>query len=138
MTDRDITHLCQELQLIAQVWLDDCEAAGLNVRIIETYRSKVEQDALYAQGRTSPGKIVTHAPGGHSPHECCLPDGTPASKAFDYGVFTAAGAYISDGSDPRYAEAGRIGKALALEYGGDWPHPKTDSDHLQLPNWKKA
>lgn len=136
MTDRNITDLAPSMQILAQQFLDDCEAAHLNVKIIQTYRSTAEQDALYQQGRTMPGKIVTHAQGGQSPHECVNADGTPGSRAIDFGVFTAAGQYVTDGTDPRYRQVGEIGKKLGLDYGGDWPEPKTDHDHLEMPGWQ--
>lgn len=43
---------------------------GLNItlRISQALRTVAEQDALYAQGRSSPGKIVTNAKGGQSYH----------------------------------------------------------------------
>lgn len=41
---------------------------GIDIRIIQGLRTIKEQDLLYAQGRTLPGKIVTNAKGGHSMH----------------------------------------------------------------------
>jgi peptidoglycan L-alanyl-D-glutamate endopeptidase CwlK len=38
------------------------------IRITQGLRTWNEQDALYAQGRTQPGNIVTNAPGGYSAH----------------------------------------------------------------------
>ena len=38
------------------------------IRIVQGLRTIPEQDALYAQGRTKPGKIVTNARGGSSFH----------------------------------------------------------------------
>lgn len=40
----------------------------ITIRIVQGYRSIAEQDALYAMGRTKPGKIVTNAKGGRSFH----------------------------------------------------------------------
>ena len=37
-------------------------AKGIRLRFAQTLRTKEEQDELYAQGRTKPGKIVTNAP----------------------------------------------------------------------------
>ena len=44
------------------------EKRGINIRITQGLRTIAEQDALYAQGRTKPGKVVTNAKGGHSYH----------------------------------------------------------------------
>ncbi|MCL6630685.1 MAG: M15 family metallopeptidase, partial [Armatimonadetes bacterium] len=41
---------------------------GIQVKLVSGYRSQEEQDQLYAQGRTMPGKIVTNARGGYSWH----------------------------------------------------------------------
>lgn len=44
------------------------EADGINILITQGLRTREEQDALYAQGRTKPGPIVTNARGGQSQH----------------------------------------------------------------------
>src|SRR5438105_4239472 len=41
---------------------------GIVVRVTQGLRSWPQQDALYAQGRTTPGHVVTNAPGGTSWH----------------------------------------------------------------------
>src|SRR5690606_22511724 len=51
-----------------------CEYIG-----ISGHRTWAEQDALYAQGRTKPGSIVTNAKGGQSNHNFGI--------AMDFGVF---------------------------------------------------
>lgn len=43
-------------------------AKGIRLRFSQTLRTNSEQDAIYAQGRTKPGKIVTNAKGGQSIH----------------------------------------------------------------------
>ena len=67
---------------------------NMQVRIVQGLRTIAEQDALYAQGRTKPGKKVTNAKGGSSIHNyglaidfALLIDGTAISwdtaKDFD-------------------------------------------------------
>ena len=46
-----------------QQLLAKCSAQGLAVGLGECFRTVAEQDALYAQGRTKPGSIVTNAKG---------------------------------------------------------------------------
>ncbi|MFJ5622021.1 M15 family metallopeptidase [Peribacillus loiseleuriae] len=53
------------------------------VQIPDGYRSIAEQDKLYAQGRTAPGKVVTNAKGGQSNHNYGL--------AVDYFLLTPDG-----------------------------------------------
>ena len=56
---------------------------GIRVILICTYRSDEVQAALYAQGRTTPGAIVTRAKPGKSKHNCVDAKGAPAAEAFD-------------------------------------------------------
>ena len=58
---RDITLCHPRLQALTAQLVDKCVAAGLPIKIGESFRSVAEQDALYAQGRTRPGSIVTNA-----------------------------------------------------------------------------
>ena len=60
---RDITSCHPRLQRIASAWIKACATEGISVAISETFRTVAEQDALYAQGRTKPGNIVTNAKG---------------------------------------------------------------------------
>jgi peptidoglycan L-alanyl-D-glutamate endopeptidase CwlK len=47
---------------------DMLETEGILIRVTQGLRSWNEQDDLYAQGRTKPGKIVTNCKGGDSYH----------------------------------------------------------------------
>ena len=61
--------------------IEACEALlgpKAAVRIVQGLRTFPEQDALYAQGRTTPGPIVTNAKGGASLHNYGL--------AFDFAL----------------------------------------------------
>src|ERR1700692_426405 len=42
---------------------------GIDIRVVQGLRTWAEQTALYAQGRTTPGNIVTEARAGYSWHE---------------------------------------------------------------------
>lgn len=81
-------------------------AAGLAPRLTSGRRSCAEQNRLYAQGRTAPGAIVTHARGCQSWHV--------AGRAVD--VTLGASAPASE-----YAKIGAIGKELGGKWGGDFP-----------------
>jgi hypothetical protein len=61
---------------LEQMYLEMCAAltGRAMVRFAYVLRSYAEQDALFAQGRTKPGKIVTNARGGRSYH--CYSDDT--------------------------------------------------------------
>lgn len=96
----------------------------LTINIISGLRSYAEQDALYAQGRTRPGNVVTNARGGYSNHNFGI--------AFDIGLFER-NQYL--GESPMYKAVGTLGVELGLEWGGNW-RTIVDQPHFQLrPDW---
>ena len=109
---RGIEHLHPELQPIARKFEADCKAAGLNVLITETFRTTAEQDALYAQGRTKPGNIVTNCRGSdyQSPHQWGV--------AFDFCKNIRGQEY--DDKDGFFKKCGEVAKKLGLFWGGDF------------------
>lgn len=97
---------------------------GLTLNIISGTRSYAEQDALFAQGRTRPGNVVTNARGGYSNHNFGI--------AFDVGLFER-NQYL--GESPMYKAVGALGEELGLEWGGNW-RTIVDQPHFQLrPEW---
>lgn len=46
----------------------DALLPALSIQVTQGFRTWAQQDALYAQGRTAPGRIVTQAKGGESAH----------------------------------------------------------------------
>ncbi len=123
---RDTTKLHPELQKVIPKFLDKCKKRGLEVRITECFRTVAEQDALYAQGRTKPGNIITNAPGYSyaSMHQWGV--------AFDICRNDGKGAYYND--DGWFSKVGKIGQSLGLEWGGAWTG-FVDRPHFQLPDW---
>ncbi len=101
--------------------IESCKTAGIDLLVTCTYRSPEEQDALYAQGRTAPGHIVTHAKGGGSMHQYRV--------AYDC-VPLINGKPLWDASSPVWAKVGALGKAQGLEWGNDWQSFK-DCPHFQ-------
>ena len=88
---RDIALCHPRLQVLAAELLEECRKENLKIQIGETLRTKEEQDALYAQGRTKPGKIVTNAKG--SSYSSFHQWGT----AFDFFRNDGTGAYNESG-----------------------------------------
>lgn len=131
------TDLSPELQPLCQQFLTSCKAVGINAFITETYRSPAEQDLDYAQGRTTPGNIITNARRGESPHNTTLVDGTPASKAFDFAIQTDSGELDWNASDSAWQIAIKIGEALGLISGSTF-HSIKDAPHMELPNWERS
>lgn len=107
------------------------EPEGIDYKIISGTRTYEEQDALYAKGRTKPGRIVTNARAGFSNHNFGI--------ATDGGWFRD-GEYL-DSTEPE--TAARLNKELAdwakerfggeIEWGGDWRRFK-DFPHFTYDN----
>jgi peptidoglycan LD-endopeptidase CwlK len=92
------------------------------IRVTQGNRSWAEQDALYQQGRSTPGEIVTQAPAGHSWHEFGL--------AVDVAPF--AGRYPDwNLSHPVWKKIIATGEELGLYSGDEFCHHK-DDPHFQL------
>jgi len=123
---RTIATLQPEVRPFATALVERAAAQGIVIKAISGIRSYAEQDALFAQGRTAPGKIVTNARGGQSNHNFGI--------AFDVGVFD--GRRYLDHS-PLYKAVGAIGVGLGLEWGGNWTSI-VDEPHFQLrPRWAR-
>ena len=97
-----------------------CGAAGIDIIITSTLRDAESQNALYAQGRTAPGKIVTRVKGGYSFHNFGV--------AFDFVPIVNGKAVWND--NDLWAKCGSIGRAVGLEWGGDW-RTFVDKPHMQ-------
>ncbi len=87
-------------------FLTKCKTAGYDLKITEGYRSMDRQAALYAQGRTAAGKIVTNAKPGQSKHNF--------RKAFDF-CFNGKTPYPAD--DKKWKAIADIGVSCGLTMG---------------------
>lgn len=140
MASREIRDLHPDVQVLYNKFFDRCRRDtwllknGVTVLLTCTYRSKDEQDALYARGRTAPGPVATNAKAGQSKHNAETPQGAPAALAFDvvplrHGrpVWGTSGAGVNeDESDDAtndlevWQRIGAHGKAVGLKWAGDW------------------
>lgn len=110
---------CEEhLQELARELLRRLHDEGYRFVVTSGNRTQSEQDALYAQGRTAPGPIVTWTR--RSRHI--------GGRAFDITLFTADGTPCWE--SPAYRRAGEIGQQLGLVWGGQWKTP--DEPHFEL------
>lgn len=96
---------------------------GIYVCVAQAYRSKAEQDALYAQGRTKKGAIVTHARGGQSNHNFGV--------AVDLCLYDGSFLDIKWAVDADFKEVVKAMKAEGFEWGGEWTN-FVDNPHFQL------
>lgn len=122
---RDISKLHPRLQdKIAQLKAM-CEERGIPLGIGECFRTVAEQDALYAQGRTKPGAIVTNGKGSNygSQHQWGI--------AVDFFRNIKGQEYTSIAF---FEEVADLAKSIGLGWGGDWKS-FVDRPHLYLPEW---
>lgn len=109
--------------------------------VVQGVRTQAQQDALYAQGRTAPGPIVTWVK---------LSNHQPAADGFGHAVDIAAldptkpgGIDWSTNSDYDTIKAAMFAAApacgLKLRWGADWnmngvprEHGETDEDHFEI------
>lgn len=114
---RDIEELTPKARQACRMFLAECEKAGLNVLITETYRSQERQNSLYEIGRTKPGKKVTWTK--NSRHT--------SRRAWDICKNVKGAEYSDSGF---FKECGRIAKNLGITWGGDWKTP--DYPHFEI------
>ncbi len=108
---------------------------GFSLTITCVHRTPDEQFALYQQGRTKPGQIVTNIngkekKGAHNYYP---------SRAIDFAVVDKKTGKIT-WDEAKYAPLVTIAPKYGLESGGSWVGFK-DLPHIQIPdfhNWKGA
>lgn len=109
-TSRSLADLDPEVARRVRNFISACEKAGIDVIITSTYRSLDSQAALYAQGRTAAGPIVTAAKPGWSWHNW--------GRAADF-------APLINGKIPwqdiaTFRRCGEIAESCGLEWAGRW------------------
>lgn len=80
---------------------------NIRVRVVQGLRTVDEQNDLYAQGRTKPGKIITKAKGGKSYHNYAL--------AFDFALL-----YDNDGNGSFEELSWNLGRDGDKDGKKDW------------------
>ena len=133
MASRSLEDLAAPVKSAALAMLARCRAAGLEVLIYCTLRSNDEQAALYAQGRTKPGPVLTNAGPGRSMHN---PDGQGRAWAFDAVPLVSGKAAWDD--VVMVTKMGEIGEACGLEWAGSWRGPLRERVHFQMPRGAAA
>lgn len=138
-TESNLLTLIIPAQLAARRALADGVLAGLQLKVLSGTRSYPEQAALYAQGRTTKGAVVTNAKAGQSNHNFGI--------AWDFGIFDG-GLYYTGGTikptstqpnppKPSAQEkayrmvAARVLAKQKLDWGGNWKS-STDLPHYGL------
>ena len=121
MASRSLEDLLPVVRVKALRFEAACQAEGLDILIYCTHRTGAEQDELYEQGRTKPGKIVTNARAGESLHNWRC--------AFDFVPMVAGKPQWSDKA--LYLKAGIIAENCGLVWSGRWQGKLREAAHCQ-------
>ncbi len=114
MSSRKLEDLHPVVEAKAREFLRQCEEAGIEIIVTSTLRTLAEQERLYAQGRTQPGRILTKAKPGRSWHNYGL--------AFDVvPLRDGKPVWGTTGKDLElWEQVGAIGESVGLEWAGRW------------------
>jgi peptidoglycan L-alanyl-D-glutamate endopeptidase CwlK len=123
---REINDLHARVAAMCRSHAAACAAAGIDLLVTQTFRSAAEQDVLFAQGRTTPGNIVTNARGGESWHQWRL--------AYDVVPLLAGKpVWRTSGRDGvLWAKVGALGEQCGLEWAGRWKGELREMAHFQM------
>lgn len=123
INSRKLEDLHPKVKTLCEAFIKACDKQGIDVIITSTYRDAESQNALYAQGRTLPGKIVTNAKAGQSFHNWRV--------AFDFVPVVNGKAQWNDVAT--FNKCGQIAENLGLEWAGRWTKFK-ELAHCQYTN----
>lgn len=131
---RDITQCHPRLQAKAKELISICASQGIHIKIGECFRTVAEQDALYAQGRTKPGPIVTNARGSSysSQHQWGIAFDFYLNMDVDGDGKTTDDAF--NDTTRLFEKVGNIAVSIGLGWGGNWVSI-IDKPHIYLPEW---
>ena len=110
INSRNIDDLHPNVSALCRRFVEECDKAGIDVIITSTYRDHESQQALYNQGRTTPGKKVTNAKPGQSFHNWRV--------AFDFVPVVNGKAQWNDTAT--FTRCGEIAESLGFEWAGRW------------------
>jgi peptidoglycan L-alanyl-D-glutamate endopeptidase CwlK len=120
INSRKLEDLHPKVKTLCEQFVASCASHNIDVIITSTYRDADSQNALYAQGRTLPGKKVTNASAGKSFHNYRV--------AFDFCPIVNGKAVWNDAA--LYFKCGAIAESVGLEWAGRWESYK-ESAHCQ-------
>ena len=126
INSRDLKELNPKVKERVEKWLAACKAEGIDVLITSTYRDAESQNALYAQGRTKPGRIVTNAKAGDSWHNWrCAVDFVPMRNGKPVWGTSGNGLDNNPADDETddlelWQKIGTLAEKHGLEWAGRW------------------
>lgn len=111
INSRSLDDLIPPAKKRVERFLSLCKDEGIDLLVTSTYRDNESQQALYEQGRTTAGKVVTNAKAGDSWHNWrCAVDVVPMVN----------GKPNWDGLHPVWDQIGKLGEQAGLEWAGRW------------------
>jgi len=123
INSRSLSDLNPKVAAMCSEFINRCKTQNIDIIITSTYRDAESQNALYAQGRTAPGKKVTNAKGGQSFHNWHV--------AFDFCPIVGGKAVWNN--DELWTKCGEIAESVGLEWAGRWRTFK-ELAHCQYTN----
>ena len=126
INSRLISDLKPEVATLCRAFIAKCREQGIELIITSTFRDVEAQDAIFAQGRTKPGRKITNCKGGNSMHNYRV--------AFDFVPLNAKGAPEWNDRD-LWAKCGKVARDRKIEWGGDW-ETFVDAPHCQYTQGK--
>ena len=125
INSRKIDDLHPKVAVMCKKFIAECDKQDIDIIITSTYRDAESQTALYAQGRTKPGSIVTNAKAGQSFHNWkCAFDVVPMRNGKP--VWGTMGKDLE-----LWNKVGAIGESVGLEWAGRWKRFK-EFPHFQF------
>ena len=129
MTDRDRQRLVGVHPALVDAIRDvfaELDGWGSPLFVVHGVRTVAQQQALYAQGRTTPGRLVTYKDGvrhrsNHQPH----------ADGFGYAVDCAFGSGDPFAETHPWERYGEALEARGVTWGGRWR--MGDMPHAELP-----
>jgi peptidoglycan L-alanyl-D-glutamate endopeptidase CwlK len=128
-SEKRLAQVHPELARRIRLVIAELERGSIRVEVVQGLRSFDEQAALYAQGRTKTGKVVTNAKAGFSNHNFGL--------AVDLVPFLSDSLPNWEAPDSTWKAIGKAAEAQGLEWGGRWKGI-VDRPHVQLPGLSVA
>jgi peptidoglycan L-alanyl-D-glutamate endopeptidase CwlK len=110
INSRNLDDLLPVVKEKALAFIAACHAEGIDVIVTSTYRDFESQTALYNQGRTTKGAIVTNAKAGQSYHNYrCALDFAPVVNG-----------KINWNDTKTFTRCGELAESVGLEWAGRW------------------
>lgn len=121
INSRKLEDLHPKVAAMAKEFIKKCKAVGIDLLVTSTYRDAASQQALYNQGRTTPGNIVTNAKPGQSWHNWrCALDFAPLRNG-----------KIDWNDTKTFTRCGEIAESCGFSWAGRWKGRLRELAHVQ-------